>query len=170
MIEARISTFYWKISCPISISVVNIRRVPINCIRCDKYFLEKLPFGVKINSRNLLHLSKKIQYGSFAIIFSRIHTSLSHTTQHHSKSIFPGPASHSRVGKSSTFLSFSSNFDQFFLKLYLFSSSFWPSGWACRPPGKALATPLHTSFEKVKGIIVLHKLAPFRRMNCLHIK
>ena len=30
----------------------------------------------------------------------------------------------------------------FFLKLYLFSSSFWPSGWASRPPGKALATPL----------------------------
>ena len=31
---------------------------------------------------------------------------------------------------------------KFFLKLYLFSSSFWPSGWASRPPGKALATPL----------------------------
>ena len=49
------------------------------------------------------------------------------------------------VGKSSTFPIFSSNFDQiflFFLKLYLFSSSFWPSGWASRPPGKALATPL----------------------------
>ena len=52
---------------------------------------------------------------------------------------------YSWVGKSSTFLSFSSNFDQFFLdflKLNLFSSSFWPSGWASRPPGKALATPL----------------------------
>ena len=50
------------------------------------------------------------------------------------------------LGKGSTFLIFSSNFDQFFLfllKLYLFSSSFWPSGWATRPPGKALATPLH---------------------------
>ena len=48
-------------------------------------------------------------------------------------------------GQSSTFLIFSSNFDQFFLfflKLYLFSSSFWLSGWATRPPGKALATPL----------------------------
>ena len=30
----------------------------------------------------------------------------------------------------------------FFLKLYLFSSSFWPSGWVTRPPGKALATLL----------------------------
>ena len=40
---------------------------------------------------------------------------------------------------------FSSNFDQFilfFLKLYSFSSSFWFSGWAARPPGKALGTPL----------------------------
>ena len=40
---------------------------------------------------------------------------------------------------------FPSNFDQFilfFLKLYSFSSSFWFSGWAARPPGKALATPL----------------------------
>ena len=48
-------------------------------------------------------------------------------------------------GQSSTFLIFSSNFDQFvlfFLKLYSFSSSFWYSGWASRPPGKALATPL----------------------------
>ena len=32
-----------------------------------------------------------------------------------------------------------------FLKLHLFSSSFWPSGRASRPPGKALATPLVTS-------------------------
>ena len=29
---------------------------------------------------------------------------------------------------------------------------------------------IHTLFEKVKGIIVLHKLAPFRRMDCLYIK
>ena len=37
------------------------------------------------------------------------------------------------------------NFDQFFIfffTLYLFSSSFWPSGWATRPLGKALAKPL----------------------------
>ena len=49
------------------------------------------------------------------------------------------------MGKSSTFLIFSSNLDQFFLfflKLNLFSSSFRPSGWASRSPGKALATPL----------------------------
>ena len=30
----------------------------------------------------------------------------------------------------------------FFLNLFKFSSSFWPSGWASCPPGKALATPL----------------------------
>ena len=41
------------------------------------------------------------------------------------------------------------HFPNFFLKLWsifpqtlLFSSSFWPSGWATGPPGKALATPL----------------------------
>ena len=51
------------------------------------------------------------------------------------------------VGKSSTFLIFSSNFDHFFLfflKLFSFSSSFWPSGWATRPLWKALTTPLET--------------------------
>ena len=41
---------------------------------------------------------------------------------------------------------FSSNFDycfSFFLKLYIFSSSFWPFGWASRPSEKPLATPLY---------------------------
>ena len=48
-------------------------------------------------------------------------------------------------GQEFHFPHFSSNSDQFFLfflKLDLLSSSFWPSGWASRPPGKALATPL----------------------------
>ena len=48
-------------------------------------------------------------------------------------------------GQGSTFLIFSSNFDQFslfFLRFFSFSSSFCLSGWASRPPGKALATPL----------------------------
>ena len=45
-------------------------------------------------------------------------------------------------GQKFHFLIFSSNFDQFFLRLYLFSSSFWPSEWASHPPEKALATPL----------------------------
>ena len=48
-------------------------------------------------------------------------------------------------GQEFHFPHFSSNFDKifvFFLKLYLFSSSFWPSGWTSRPPGKALVTPL----------------------------
>ena len=55
------------------------------------------------------------------------------------------------------FLIFSSNFDQFFLKLYLFSSSFWPSGWASRPPGKALATPLMTTFFVFHFIWVMYQ-------------
>ena len=44
-------------------------------------------------------------------------------------------------------LFFPQNFDQFFLflKLYLFSSSFWPSGWVSSRPGKALATPLRST-------------------------
>ena len=57
-------------------------------------------------------------------------------------------------GQGSTFLIFSSNFDQFslfFLRFYLFSSSFWLSGWASRPPGKALATPLQIWHELVHG-------------------
>ena len=48
-------------------------------------------------------------------------------------------------GQEFHFPHFSSNFDQlflFFLNHYLFFSSFWPSGWATRPPKKALATPL----------------------------
>ena len=55
----------------------------------------------------------------------------------------PWPASQSRVGKSSIFLIFPQItiiFFLFFFKLCSFSSSFWPSGWATRPPGKALAT------------------------------
>ena len=59
-------------------------------------------------------------------------------SQHHS----PGWA---RVPLSSFFPQILINFFLFFLKIYLFSSSFWPSGWATRPPGKALATPLSTA-------------------------
>ena len=55
-------------------------------------------------------------------------------------------------GQEFHFPHFPSNFDQFlffFLKLYLFSSSHGPSGWASRPPGKALATPLLRGVQKV---------------------
>ena len=48
-------------------------------------------------------------------------------------------------GQEFHFTHFSSNCDNFFLfflKRCSFSSSFWPSGWAIRPPGKAMATPL----------------------------
>ena len=51
----------------------------------------------------------------------------------------PKPDSQSRVGKSFTFLIFSSNFDQFFLfflKLYVFSSSFGPPGGRIAHPGR----------------------------------
>ena len=51
-------------------------------------------------------------------------------------------------GQEFHFPHFSSNFDKFFLfflKLDLFSFLFWRSGWATRPLGKALATPLPLS-------------------------
>ena len=59
---------------------------------------------------------------------------------------YPNRAVASLTGQDFHFLHFASNFDQsllFFLKLFSFSSSFWTSGWATRPPGKALATPLY---------------------------
>ena len=74
---------------------------------------------------------------------------------------------------------FSSNFNQFFLfflKLYLFSSSFWPSRWASRPTGKALATPLRDR-TSISGIITHdydrtrplclagHMKSPFPKLN-----
>ena len=47
-----------------------------------------------------------------------------------------------RVGKRSCFLILYSNFDHFFSLRHFLTSSFWPSGWAIRPPGRALATSL----------------------------
>ena len=44
-----------------------------------------------------------------------------------------------RVPLSSLFPKILIIFFLFFLKLFSFSSSFWLSGWATRPPGKALA-------------------------------
>ena len=54
-------------------------------------------------------------------------------------------------GQEFHFPHFSSNFDQFFLfflKLYLFSSSFWPSGWA-EGPGYATDTKLYVQFASI---------------------
>ena len=45
-------------------------------------------------------------------------------------------------GQEFHFLHFSSNFCRLLLFFLKFLSSFWPSGWATRPPGKALAMPL----------------------------
>ena len=45
-------------------------------------------------------------------------------------------------GQDKKLSSFSFIFPHFSLNLSPFSSSFWTSGWASRPPGKALATPL----------------------------
>ena len=47
-----------------------------------------------------------------------------------------------RVPLSSFFPQISIKFSYFSSNFYSFSSSFWPSGWESRPPGKALATPL----------------------------
>ena len=60
-----------------------------------------------------------------------------------------------RVPLSSFFPQILINDFYFFLKLYSFSSSFWSSGWATRPPGKALATPL-TLWPMDKIHLVVH--------------
>ena len=60
----------------------------------------------------------------------------------------PQPASQSRVGKSSTFLIFSSNFDQFFLKPYYFLPHFGPPGGRLAHPGRPWL--LHWSEVDVK--------------------
>ena len=52
-----------------------------------------------------------------------------------------------RVPLSSFFPQISIKFFLFSLKLYSFSSSFWPFRWASRPPGKAQATPLPVSLQ-----------------------
>ena len=52
---------------------------------------------------------------------------------------------HGSGGQDFHFPQFPSNFDQFdifYLKISLFFPSFWPPGWATRPPGKALTTLL----------------------------
>ena len=47
-----------------------------------------------------------------------------------------------RVPLSSFFPQIAIKFSYFSSNFYSFSCSFWLSGWASRPPGKALATPL----------------------------
>ena len=68
-----------------------------------------------------------------------------------------------RVPLSSSFPQILINFVLVFLKPDLFSSSFWPSGWASRPPGKALATPLAANKTLMrhsfgKGVTKIHIL------------
>ena len=74
------------------------------------------------------------------------------------------------AGQEFHFPHFSSNFDQFFLfflKLYLFSSSFWPSGWASRPPGKTLTTPLPSFKKKCKNYLrFFHSQIRRKCTNC----
>ena len=55
-----------------------------------------------------------------------------------------------RVPLSSFFPQILIIFVLFFLKLFSFSSSFWLSGWATRPTGKALATPLWVPWLRCK--------------------
>ena len=67
-------------------------------------------------------------------------------------------------GQQFHFPHFPSNFDQFFLfflKLNLFSSSFWLSGWATRPPGKALATPLTPTHSPTHPRIIGREIPVF---------
>ena len=58
---------------------------------------------------------------------------------------------------------FSSNFYRLFLffpKFSSFSSSFWPSGWATCPPGKALATPLGGVWKRGGGVKAAYTRRP----------
>ena len=47
------------------------------------------------------------------------------------------------------------NFSYFVLKHFSFASSFWPSWWVTRPPGKALATSLLCFQNKPNSILFL---------------
>ena len=79
------------------------------------------------------------------------------------------PDSQPRVGKKATFPQFFLillDFLSSFLNFSSFSSSIWGSGWASRPPGKALATPLveiklcrpkNTYAYQIKDISGLHR-------------
>ena len=57
------------------------------------------------------------------------------------------------------------------LKLFSFSSSFWPFGWASHPPGNALATPLNLDRKIVTLRIILQRHTHTKiKMKYLHIK
>ena len=59
-------------------------------------------------------------------------------------------------------------FLSFFLKFSSFSSSFWSSGWATRPPGKALATPLSSEGCSCNSAILVSLLV--RRKNLKQVR
>ena len=69
-----------------------------------------------------------------------------------------------RVPLSSFFYSNFNQFFLFFLKLYLFFPSFWPSGWSTRPPGKTLATPL-PSMHKGAGLYILWQYLKYLKIS-----
>ena len=62
-----------------------------------------------------------------------------------------------RVPLSSFFTQVSTNLS-YFSSNNLFFSSFWPYGWATRPPGKALATPLGELMVNPDLTILLKKV------------
>ena len=68
------------------------------------------------------------------------------------------------------FLKFRSIFLIFSLKLYLFSSSFWPSGWASRPPGKALATPLNTWHNLHLNEMIIYRFSPLQYKHVFFLR
>ena len=101
---------------------------------CYVIILTRLVTGVSPGV-NLTLLAQPGRVGIALVSFFWQHAFFQGRSQPHS----PGWA---RVSLSSSFAKILINFFLFFLKLDSFSSSFWPSGWASRPPGKALATPL----------------------------
>ena len=59
-----------------------------------------------------------------------------------------------------TYDKISINFSYFFLKLYLFSSSFWSSGWATRPPGEGPGYATEPTWLVWRNLDVLFKNQP----------
>ena len=92
------------------------------------------------------------------------HSALAFTRANRQGLSQPHSPGRARVPLSSFVPQISINFFLFFLKLYIFSSSFWPSGWASRPPGKALATPLRIVLTPAPSI-KLRAIASYRLLH-----
>ena len=99
-----------------------------------------LQFYTETSQSGPLHFAGKVTFSSPEIVGS---------AQGRSQTLNPGWA------RKQHFLNFSSILLDFLSSFLNFSSSIWGSGWAGRPPGKALATPLKCSATNI-GQIAIH--------------